>query len=402
MKLHARESGQVLPILAMLVVVLIGLLGLAIDVGRLYVAKAELSRSLDAAALAGVLELPDQGAAQSRAAAYLSKNLPGATASYPESSSQSVFKVNGTRNVPLVFMRVFGFDAMDVKAGAAAGFGGVPLDAALILDGTSSMGDSPCNGAQSNAGCPIKEAKDAATGFVNTLLTGKDSMTQVGYAPYRGCYNPPRQYASCVPSSMVVDLDDDAAVLQTGITNTKAEGGTGTNICLGLYQAQSMLFGPNAQEGENVIRAAVILTDGDNNYNSVTYGNGSPPTDCRPNTNPSGSDPSGTCRPAQTRERELDAKTLALANALKAQGVDIYVVAFGVCAVDNTSKPSDPGYCNGVGNSDHDNAADRRLLKCVASSTDGTNDHYFEVGSASDLPDVFAKIARKLAFRLTE
>lgn len=99
----------------------------------------------------------------------------------------------------------------------------------------------------------------------------------------------------------------------------------------------------------------------------------------------------------------MDRKTLALANQLRAQGVEIFVVGFGVCGGADNARGKTPGYCNAVGRPDHDNEADRRLLKCVASSTEGTNDHYFEFPTARDLPQVFQIIAWEIAGRaLTE
>jgi len=398
-----RENGQVLPIAAMLLVAFLGLVGLAVDVGRLYVAKVELSRAVDAAALAGSLDMPDTSAAQDDARAYLTQNLASASATFPASGT-SAFKVTGSRSVGLIFMRVFGFDSQQIRASATVGFGKVYTDAALMVDATGSMGASPCNGSQDNAGCPIKEAKDAAGQFVDTLLGGAAGYTKVGYAPFRGCYNPPRTNSGCVSGAAVIGLTTNASTLRTGISATSALGGTGTNVCLAFYEGSQILNGPNRTTTGTVRRALVILSDGDNTYNAASYGQGQPPSECRPNTDPtrSDSDVSSNCLPGQTRERELDTKALTLAKQLKAQGVEIYVVGFGVCSTANTSKPNDPGYCNGVGNSDHDNAADRRLLKCVASSTPGTNDHYFEVASASDLPAVFGQIARVIGFRLTE
>ena len=394
------ERGQALPIIALLAVVLLGMIGLAIDVGRLYVARAELSRAIDAAALAGVLELPDVAAAEARANAYLQENVPGARASYPGNDTNGL-RVQGTRTVNLSFMGILGFKTFDVKATASAGFGFVPNDSYMVLDSTGSMGDAPCNSSQNNAGCPIKEAKDAATGFVDMLLGGSNTFAQVGFAPYRGCYNPPLNKPNCVPSSMIVDFTQSKSALQTGIGNTNSTGGSGTNVCLGLDQALSAFKGGNAQSGTDVIRSVVILTDGDNNYNAYSYGSGAPSANCTPNTSPSSSDPSGSCAGALTRERQLDTKTMNVVNELESMGVAVYVVAFGTCGTDDGTIASD-SWCSNVGNGDHDNTADRRLLKCAASSNAGTNDHYFEVPTATDLPEVFQKIARAIGFRLTE
>jgi hypothetical protein len=56
----------------------------------------------------------------------------------------------------------------------------------------------------------------------------------------------------------------------------------------------------------------------------------------------------------------------------------------------------------GTGSSNPDGVADHRLLKCIASSAPGTNDHYYETATASELPEIFTSIAQSIAFRLIE
>ncbi|MEX0751035.1 MAG: hypothetical protein WD359_09530 [Dehalococcoidia bacterium] len=41
-------------------------------------------------------------------------------------------------------------------------------------------------------------------------------------------------------------------------------------------------------------------------------------------------------------------------------------------------------------------------MKCIASSTLNTNDHFYRVPTAEDLPAVFEDIAHAIAFRLIE
>jgi hypothetical protein len=305
----------------------------------------------------------------------------------------------------LPFTSMFGVDDVIIGSGAAAqlAFDVIPLDSVLLLDQTGSMGvNSSGNTCSTQPGCPIREAKLAAQDFVGTLLEDPNALSQVGYAPYRGCYNPPRQNSNCTPGNAVINLTQNTNSLQNGINATNAQGGSGTNICLAFRKAQEMFDSPQAQDDENTRRSIVILTDGDITYNEVAWGNGQPPTVCRPNTSPQPGDPEdGTgCHNAQTRERQLDVKTRQLVNVLKAPPyqADVWVVGFGVCGSASSQLPTN-SYCSGIGNTSHDNTADRRLLKCIASSTPGTNDHYFEVASASDLPEVFQVIAWQIAAR---
>ncbi len=404
----SKQRGQILPMVALMAVVLVAIIGLAIDIGRIMIAKAELVRAVDAAALAGVLKLPNLADVEAEVNVYMAANEPDATVDVPTSPAERQVKVVGHKQVNLTFMSVLtllpGIDLEDpvtVSAEAIAGYGVQPVDTYLSIDATGSMGASPCNQGQNNDGCPIKEAKEAAQGFADILLddTPGSSHTQVGVGPFRGCYNPPRNYPHCVPPGlMVADLTDNKSLVMAKIEDISAQGGTGTNVCLGMLKGQEILFGPNGQTASNTLKVLVVLTDGDNTYNAASYGQGAPPEECRPTTSPWHSDyyVGTSCYSAQTRERQLDTKTMALADELKAQGVEIYVVGFGACGTPN-SNLCDPGL---IGGTSHDNTADRNLAKCIASSTAGTNDHYFEVPDAEDLPNVFSQIARNIAFRL--
>ena len=73
------ERSQVLPLAALMMTVLIASIGLAIDAGRCFIARAELVRAVDAAALAGTLELPDLTAAQAKVITYMAENEPDAS-----------------------------------------------------------------------------------------------------------------------------------------------------------------------------------------------------------------------------------------------------------------------------------------------------------------------------------
>jgi Flp pilus assembly protein TadG len=74
-RLERDERGAVLAFVALVMVVLIGFSALAIDVGRLYVTRAQLQAAADAAALAAVRELPDQDAAREAALTLVAGNL---------------------------------------------------------------------------------------------------------------------------------------------------------------------------------------------------------------------------------------------------------------------------------------------------------------------------------------
>lgn len=414
------ERGQVLPMMILAAATLIAIAGIAIDFGRIMVAKAELTRAVDGAALAGTLELPDIDAAEDTVALYMTENDPTAVVEVTNSPAERQVEVRARKTVDVWFLDVLnvvpGFDVLPdatVRSRAVAGFGLQPVDVHLAIDGTGSMGQG-CNGSQTNSGCPIKEAKDAAAAFVNTLMEDNPaaSVTQVAVALYRGCYNPPRTNSNCVSvSNMTLDLTTNKTALLNKIGQMSSQGGSGTNNCWAMLKGQQHLFGPNGQTSSNVLKIMVILTDGDNTYNDVVYSTsqGSPPNDCRPWIDPDESDNyvgsnchdvngSFSSSSGQGRERQLDILTYDMAQDLKSQGVEIYVVSLGACGSSNNNLCS----TGIIGTTTHDNTADRNLGKCIASSTGGTNDHFFDVEDADDLPEVFENIAQQIGFRLIE
>jgi Flp pilus assembly protein TadG len=414
-KATITEKGQVLVMAALVIIVLVAAIGLAIDLGRMMVARAQLVRAVDAAALAGTLELPNLTTAEAKVRAYMAANEPSAQVDVPISPADRQIEVNGSKTVPMFFIKVLGISSVKVTAHATAGFGVLAVDTVMAIDATGSMGSG--TGCPNGATCPIVAAKNAAKSFTDTLLSGSvvSSETLVGETPYRGCFNTPNPLSGCVPlATMMQPLSNNKTAIQAKINGVASEGGTGTNVCNGMLKANEILFGAGHHTVSNALHIIVILSDGDNTYNVRSNGVdatpvGSPPRTptpnparqlpaaCRPSNPYQSSDDTGTsCLAAQPHQKELDIKTKQMADQLKANGVEVYVVGFGVCGTSNNN------LCNTgmIGSSTHDNTANRNLLKCIASSTAGTNDHYFEATSASQLPAIFTNIARLIGFRL--
>jgi hypothetical protein len=78
LKTHLRhfreERGQSIVLLAFAFIGLVGMLGLALDLGLVYIERIALKRSIDAAVLAGVIELPLEEDAGRRAIEYFTLN----------------------------------------------------------------------------------------------------------------------------------------------------------------------------------------------------------------------------------------------------------------------------------------------------------------------------------------
>jgi Flp pilus assembly protein TadG len=378
---------------ALLFVLLIGMAGFAIDAGRIYVAKLRLARSVDSAALAGALELPDMtvdsdgdgDTVASKVDEYLDDNEPNAYLTEPATSPASrQVQVKARLDVDTIFLRVIpgAPDSIPVTARATAGFGR-PLEVGLVLDETGSM-----------AGDPLDDLEDAAQAFVDTLLPDGAPVggTTIALVPYRARYSSSSScttlgvlfgLGSFVRTNTIVNLTNNKTTLNNGIEAMTACGYT--NVCEGLNQAMTTMNTGHDPEAERIL---VLLTDGDNN--------------------PGPNDPAGVCDPVGTssshtedqRDKDLDTKTWSrVTTALEPASIEIYVVGLSVAGSSNNN------FCDTsmIGNLAHaDSTSDRNLLKCIASSDSGTNNHYFETSDSSELEEIFQSIAGEVGFRLLE
>ncbi|HHV34554.1 MAG TPA: hypothetical protein GXX59_03110 [Syntrophomonadaceae bacterium] len=121
------ERGAVLVFVVAALVVLLGLVALVTDVGILYYCRSRLSNAADAAALAGVRELPgDVEKARTKAKEYVGKNgfsdvdLDGDPVVSPDNKS---ITVNLKHNQELFFARILGRSSSYVGASATAKVG---------------------------------------------------------------------------------------------------------------------------------------------------------------------------------------------------------------------------------------------------------------------------------------
>jgi len=176
-RLLKDQRGQALPIVAFLLVLLLGFAGLVLDFGHCYLCFRELQASADAAALAGAGNLP-KSTATATATSYSATsgsqnaqgNLAGVTmvSGYPLLKCLSTLTAQGLAcvspananavqvkeqvRVPLTFARLFGTTSATITATATAAMRGSsrsPYNVAIVLDTTASMGsldsDSNCN-----------------------------------------------------------------------------------------------------------------------------------------------------------------------------------------------------------------------------------------------------------------
>ena len=222
-----REGGQVLPFTALALVLLIGLAGLVVDIGRVWVAQRQLQTAVDASAAAAGQGMPDSLAAYTAAVSYggtgknalsgygVTANVPAVTFKCPPSPTGlpncvldtsgtavpwqppgalpsqncgqaapimcNAVTVTETATVSTTFAHLF-LPSFTVSASAtAAARGGVPhpLNVEVILDSTRSMTSNCTGSVQGISGTPEKIdcAKEGVRALLQALVPCSPSLT---------------------------------------------------------------------------------------------------------------------------------------------------------------------------------------------------------------------------------
>jgi Mg-chelatase subunit ChlD len=398
---------------AALLPVLLGMAGLAVDAGNLYLAHSRLQSAVDAGALAGSLELPydpevDNGRVTAAATAMVQDNYAEAQMDGVSAGTEvrSVI-VAAHADVPLVLMPVLGIASGRVEAKASAGFNN--LEVVLVIDNTGSM-----------KGTPIAQANLAAENLVNLLIPeGALAAIKVGLVPFRGmvrvgvnqdglapgCRNADgtlnqglrseylaAKYRYPAGSTLRVDSDtcpvippilplsDDRDAIVTAIAGQNGLGsGSGTAIGEGLKWARQVLS-PEApftqgSADRDMRKIIILLTDGDTEDGTCggSFAISYTPNNYWTNAHYGMLDTTTHC----ANGGGMNQAVLDQAAAAKAAGIEIFAIRYG----------------------DSD-STDIALMKAAASSKAGTDDHYFNAPSPYDLDNIFRLIGRQLGWRL--
>lgn len=174
---RASRRGNIIVLTAVLMVVMLGMIAFAVDVGYMYTMQTQLARSVDAAALAGAGVLVDgHSAAEAEAVEFLVRNpVGGALTAVDESQIETAkvqflnehrehltlasgewnpvtrqFEAGGTTpstmkvaltypHQPLFFARLLGKDEFSIHAESVAMY--QPRDIVVVLDFSGSMND---------------------------------------------------------------------------------------------------------------------------------------------------------------------------------------------------------------------------------------------------------------------
>jgi hypothetical protein len=145
---YRSQSGLVLVWMALMLVVLLGMAGFAVDLGSWYLRSSKLQRAADAAALAGVVWMPgDPTAAQAAAVATLQKNGIDTTkvaVTYPTPTAAQQFRVQlSDADVPSFFSKPFVPKVKETRVATGEYVTPVPMGSPRNVFGTGTLLASP-------------------------------------------------------------------------------------------------------------------------------------------------------------------------------------------------------------------------------------------------------------------
>lgn len=413
-KFVQHERGAVAILFSFFVLMLMLIVGIAIDTSRSINARMQASQALDAATLAAAKAMNEQGLndtelldiAKTVFLANTEQTVAGANFKEVQISidrtdnSVSAF-VDGTVNA--TFTKLFNISQIPIQSRSTVSFNIKDIELALMLDTTGSM--------KEDNGQKLRDLKDAAKDLIN-ILVGSGSQankTRIALAPYAGAvnvgpyadqisngasldgciverendrfiddaptkgkyfrsiemaniearqlYNSRYKHYRC-PKSTIQPLTDNTEILETQIDNLRARGYTAGHLGIGwAWYLVSPLWSniwPDESRpeayGKQNLIKAVVLMT-DGRFNTAYTGN-----------------------PSNQKDRSYDDAD-RLCNQMKDNDIIIYSVAF--------KAPLDA----------------REALESCASATE----NYFNAENGAELRQAFRSIAIRLSnIRISE
>lgn len=141
------EHGGVAVLFALMVLVIIGVGGVAIDASRGFSVQGTLQQDIDRTALyvgkriaSGDTTVDPRAEAQSFLDALTrQKHVIARPRIVDVSSANGIVRASAAASVPVTLMRLFGFNTVEVTVAAEVAIGEQPVEVALVLDNTRSM-----------------------------------------------------------------------------------------------------------------------------------------------------------------------------------------------------------------------------------------------------------------------
>ena len=185
-KFARDEKGSVFVMITLCMVMMIGIVGAAVDYARASLLKSELSSALDSAALAGGT-VANSANFNSTVQKYFNVNLPagymGATIdplNVVLSTNKDLITISATAHLNNSLLKVVGWNMANVSASTEVTVEKKAMELVLVMDNTGSM-----------AGTSMTNMKAAAQSLLDIMYAGKETIPDfyVGLVPYASSVN---------------------------------------------------------------------------------------------------------------------------------------------------------------------------------------------------------------------
>lgn len=238
LRVFARsESGMTLPLLAVSMVAITGMTGLAIDTARMQLVQSKLQSSLDAAGLAGGATVSTENL-NTEVSKYLNVNFNGymgATvtgSSVSINSSNTILTLSATATIPSTFLNVIGISTITVNASSQITRAVTGLELVMVLDNTGSMTNS-AGGSETK----LQALQSASVTLINSLFAAGSANLWVGIVPFSEAVN----IGTGHPTWMNTTYDTGISTMQVQTTTpseTVTGPGWGTTSWTGCVDAR--------------------------------------------------------------------------------------------------------------------------------------------------------------------
>jgi Flp pilus assembly protein TadG len=197
-RFHRSKRGVIALLFAILLPAIMGLMAVAVDLSQFLVMKQQLVAAVDAAALdVGNSPALSDADATAEAQAFIAANYPavsrvGTLTSMSVTRTTSTVAITANATMNTSFLKIIGYNTLDVVVGALISVKQSKLELVLVLDNTGSM--SNLYGGMSG----IEGLKTAATTLVNTLFANDPTLryVKIGVVPFTAAVNVGTQYAN--------------------------------------------------------------------------------------------------------------------------------------------------------------------------------------------------------------
>lgn len=228
------SEGTIAVAFGLLAPVLIGSVGVAMDLSQAYLVRQRLHGALDASALsaAAVVE-EDDAEVEQRVKDFLQMNYPPEKIGFIRMDevevevSESEVTVFAQAHFPTTFMSILGIEQISVSSSTVVAREIKGLEVVLVLDNTGSLGATN-----------MESVRTAAKNFVNILFerVAEPDDIKIGVVPYSGSVRVGRYGLGQFPDG-TTGYGTPFVTLPAGISYTTDRNGTGWYGCVVEHEA---------------------------------------------------------------------------------------------------------------------------------------------------------------------